>query len=106
MYQGFHANKHVLYQLNNKDDRSTQKDVNEDESDDEYDGNEDCTDLYEENCGVSMTEKGQADLFVERFENHNSTTHTKYWILSSGTNVQEVLADYVKTIPEAQKCAK
>ena len=106
MCQGFHANKHVLYQLNNEDDRSTKKDVNEDKLDDKHDGNEDCTALSEENSGVSMMGKSQADSFVERFENHDATTHTKYWILSSGTNIQEVLADYVKTIPEAQKCAK
>ena len=71
MCQGFHANKHVLYQLNNEDDRSTQKDVNEDKLDDKHDGNGDCTALSEENHGVSMTEKSQADSFVKRFENHD-----------------------------------
>jgi len=44
-------------------DRSTQKDVNEDKLDDKHDGNGDCTALSEENHGVSMTEKSQADSF-------------------------------------------
>ncbi|CAG8622451.1 6607_t:CDS:2 [Ambispora leptoticha] len=53
----------------------------------------------EENAGDS---NGQ---FVERIEDYKTTSKTcRSWVLRSGTDVGEVLARYVETIPEAQKC--
>ncbi|CAI2184848.1 9341_t:CDS:10 [Funneliformis geosporum] len=45
-----------------------------------------------------------ADTFVERFECQPSLGHIRRWILPSGTDVSEILEEYVKTIPETQKC--
>ena len=41
--------------------------------------------------------------FVERHEPEN-VGRTKRWILSSGTDVGQILADYRCKIPESQKC--
>ncbi|RUP50563.1 hypothetical protein BC936DRAFT_138644 [Jimgerdemannia flammicorona] len=98
----FHANKRVVNQLVDGDDNSdrlTEKDVSEGE-------NGDCAASAEENRDTSMKMGNEADYaFVERLEHQDTSSHTKYWILSSGTNVQEVLANYVETIPESQKCS-
>ncbi|RUS34037.1 hypothetical protein BC938DRAFT_482707 [Jimgerdemannia flammicorona] len=98
----FHANKRVVNQLVDGDDNSdrlTEKDVSEGE-------NGECAASAEENRDTSMKMGNKADYaFVERLEHQDTSSHTKYWILSSGTNVQEVLANYVETIPESQKCS-
>ncbi|CAB4438274.1 unnamed protein product [Rhizophagus irregularis] len=45
-----------------------------------------------------------ADTFIERLECQPSLGHTRRWILPSGTDVSEILEEYVKTVPENQKC--
>ncbi|RUP51807.1 hypothetical protein BC936DRAFT_145650 [Jimgerdemannia flammicorona] len=105
----FHANKHVVNQLVDGDDNSdrlTENDVSEGELDEKHGENGDCAASAEENRDSSMKMGNEADYaFVERLEHQDTSSHTKYWILSSGTNVQEVLANYVETIPETQKCS-
>ncbi|RUS19603.1 hypothetical protein BC937DRAFT_87215 [Endogone sp. FLAS-F59071] len=105
----FHANKRVVNQLVNGDDNSdrlTENDVSEGELDEKHGENGDCAASAEENRDTSMKMGNEADYaFVERLEHQDTSSHTKYWILSSGTNVQEVLANYVETIPESQKCS-
>ncbi|CAG8657036.1 14875_t:CDS:10, partial [Funneliformis mosseae] len=53
----------------------------------------------DDNGNINVSDSG----FVERIEECPSTCHQP-WILSSGTNVGEKLENYVKSIPEAQKC--
>ncbi|KAG9285419.1 hypothetical protein G9A89_010894 [Geosiphon pyriformis] len=106
--KGFHANKRIINQLIDEDDndRSTEEDANEGELDEKNRENEDCAVSLEEDRGASMMMGNKVDhTFMERLENQDTTTHTKYWILSSGTKVQEILAKYVETIPESQKCS-
>lgn len=57
--------------------------------------------------GVSNNDNDNNN-FIERFEESKSMSSTcqRPWILRSGTNVGDKLTNYVKTIPEAQKCLK
>ncbi|RUS34033.1 hypothetical protein BC938DRAFT_482780 [Jimgerdemannia flammicorona] len=98
----FHVNKHVINQLFDEGQEGISK------GDDviELVENEDCAASSEENRGAPMETGNEVDYaFVERLEHQCTPDHTKYWILSSGTNVQKVLADYAETIPEPQKCS-
>ncbi|CAG8573754.1 2092_t:CDS:2 [Funneliformis caledonium] len=47
-----------------------------------------------------------ADTFAERLECQPTLGRTRRWILPSGTDVSEVLEEYVKTVPGCQKCLK
>ncbi|CAI2188008.1 13967_t:CDS:2 [Funneliformis geosporum] len=50
-------------------------------------------------------EESAGDQFVEWIEDHKPTSKIcRSWILRNGTNVGEILARNVETIPEAQKC--
>ncbi|CAG8505740.1 7459_t:CDS:10 [Paraglomus brasilianum] len=42
--------------------------------------------------------------YIERVEDEPKSSPQRLWILQSGTNVSSVLAEYVKTIPNSQKC--
>ncbi|KAG9307747.1 hypothetical protein G9A89_023312 [Geosiphon pyriformis] len=75
----------------------------------EHDGGDDEVDDFDNKDGcnnVSNEENADSRFccpFVERVESQPVVTHQRSWILRSGTNVGDVLAEYVKTIPEAQK---
>ncbi|RUS30315.1 hypothetical protein BC938DRAFT_479568 [Jimgerdemannia flammicorona] len=72
----------------------------------ENDAGEDCADSSEDNGGAIKTSGNDSDnAFVKRLEARNPSVHTRHWTLSSGTDVRKVLADYVQTIPDSQKCS-
>jgi hypothetical protein len=90
---------------NNKKESSAKNDEDEDEDDeDEYSKDEADKD---EDGGPSVT-MGDKDFLVpsETVERHEPDTigRTKRWILSSGTDVGQVLTTYSHKIPESQKC--
>ncbi|CAG8641629.1 886_t:CDS:2, partial [Paraglomus occultum] len=68
----------------------------------------DCQEVNEKINDYVEVEENARDSngqFVERIEDYKTTSKTcRLWVLRSGTNVGEVLARYVETIPEAQKC--
>ena len=47
-----------------------------------------------------------ANTFIERLECQSSLEHTRCWILPSEMNVSEILEEYMKMVPENQKCLK
>ncbi|RUP44679.1 hypothetical protein BC936DRAFT_149144 [Jimgerdemannia flammicorona] len=72
----------------------------------ENDAGEDCADSSEDNGGAIKKSGNDSDnAFVKRLEARNPSVHTRHWTLSSGTDVRKVLADYVQTIPDSQKCS-
>ncbi|RIA80737.1 hypothetical protein C1645_838154 [Glomus cerebriforme] len=61
----------------------------------------DATIVLEQNINLHDDTIEVADTFVDRYENKYNT---RCWTLSSGTDVSEILAKYIKTVPEEQKC--
>ncbi|CAG8496091.1 13481_t:CDS:2 [Funneliformis caledonium] len=59
----------------------------------------------EEKCADEKEEFNEDFKFVERHE-PETIGRTKRWILSSGTDVGQVLTSYLYLIPESQKCVK
>ncbi|CAG8733737.1 8873_t:CDS:2, partial [Cetraspora pellucida] len=101
---------------NEKKERETDKDENDkdDEDDkgdeDDKDGEDDKDDDDKDKDGGSLATMNDDFLvpdegfeFVERHE-PDTISRTKRWILSSGTDVGQVLTTYRCLIPESEKC--